>query len=75
MTRDVGGSFYDPGDWQAKHQELAHQLEKQFEVSMHDNGNSFDSCFQFVVADTDCQVKMRIKFYWKTLALIQTETV
>ena len=43
-TRDLRGSFYAPGDWKKKHQELAKALEREFGVPFRDNGNSFASC-------------------------------
>ena len=43
VTRDLRGAFYAPGDWKAKHIELAAALEKWIGTSFRDNGNSFNS--------------------------------
>ena len=47
-TRDVAGSFYAPGDWKVKYYELKQHLEEIFKLHFRDNGNSMDTCFQFV---------------------------
>ena len=46
-TRDLRGSFYAPKDWKMKRKELGQALEREFGMSLRDNGNSFDSCFQY----------------------------
>ena len=70
MTRDFAGSFYAPGDWKIKHQQLATELMKLFDLTLKDNGNSFNSCFQYVAQRKDGELGIRIKIYWKTLALL-----
>ena len=45
VTRDVRGAFYAPGDWRAKHNELAAALKARTGITYKDNGNSFNSCF------------------------------
>ena len=45
VTRDLRGAFYVPGDWRAKHRELAGVLGRWMNTSFRDNGNSFNSCF------------------------------
>ena len=74
-TRDSRASFYAPVDWKKKHQELAQALQRTFEVPFSDNGNSFDSCFQFEGRFLLGELHCRIKYYWKSLALLQSETV
>ena len=75
VTRDLIGSFYAKGDWKSKHQELAIALEKQFGIRFKDNGNSFDSCLQFESQDPYGDFKVRVKYYWKNLQLLQSESV
>ena len=43
-------------------------------TDLRDNGNSFNSCFQFEGHSPEGFLFMKIKVYWKTLALIQSET-
>ena len=73
ITRDLRGAFYAPGDWKVKHNELAAALGKWVGASFRDNGNSFNSCFQFEGCAPFGQLSMKIKVYWKSLALIQSE--
>ena len=68
------GSFFAKGNWKAKYEELRQLLEREFDNDFHDNGNSLDSCFQYEAHHPDGQLLMRIKFYWKTLALLQSES-
>ena len=75
VTRDLKGSLYARDDWKEKHQELAAALEEKFDTTFRDNGNSFDSCFQFVGRDLSGLLSMRIKYYWKNLSLFQSESV
>jgi len=44
-------------------------------MKFRDNGNSMDTCFQFVSEDDSEGLTIRIKVYWKTLAYIQSESV
>ena len=74
-TRDIRGSFYAPGEWKNKHRELGQALEREFKVRFRDNGNTFNTCFQFEGQFNDGKLHGRIKIYWKSLALIQSETV
>ena len=39
-----------------------------------DNGNSFDTCLQFLGKSPEGSLDINVKYYWKTLALIQSET-
>ena len=70
FTRDLSGSFYAPKDWKSKHRELALALEQWFACPFRDNGNSFDSCFQFEAQQPREDLKLRVKYYWKGLALL-----
>ena len=74
-TRDLGGSFYAQGDWKEKHRELAKVLEREFGCPFKDNGNSFSTCFQFEGQPDSSMLWLRIKIYWKSLALFQSESV
>ena len=74
-TRDLGGSFYAPGNWREKHHELRQALEGQFGTPFKDNGNSFNSCFQFEASKSIENLWLRVKYYCKILALAQSETV
>ena len=74
-TMDVGGSLYAAGDWKSKHSELKENLDDVFDLTFRDNGNSMDTCFQFVSKVESEDLDMRIKVYWKTLAYIQSESV
>ena len=47
VTRDLRGSLYTPGGWKDKHRELVNVLSSLFGCPFKDNGNSFESCFQF----------------------------
>ena len=44
-------------------------------MAFHDNGNSFETCFQFVGHTKKDELDIRIKVYWKSLAYIQSESV
>ena len=74
-TRDIRGSFFAPMRWKDKHKELGNALEKEFGIAFKDNGNSFNSCFQFEGCFAVGSLRGRIKYYWKTLALVQSESV
>ena len=69
------GKLYPPDDRKQKHRELEHAFEEQFKVKFRDNGNSFDSCFQFEGHPPDGQLQLRVKYYCKTLSLLQSESV
>ena len=69
MTRDLRGSLFAKGDWQSKHQLLAAALEEKFGAPFRDNGNSFNSCFQFERQDPASPFIIRVKFYFKSLAM------
>ena len=69
-TRDLVGAFFAPGNWREKHKELQHALTDQFETDLKDNGNSFNSCFQFEGRASEGYLYIRIKYYWKNLALL-----
>ena len=69
-TLDIAGSFYAPGDWKTKYQEVKQNLEDVFDMKFRDNGNSMDTCFQFVSEDDSEGLTIRVKVYWKTLAYI-----
>ena len=64
-TRDIGGFFYGGKDWRAKHKELGKKLTENFFSVFGDNGNSMDTCFQYVAKDVDQEFDIRIKFYNK----------
>ena len=74
-TRDLMGSFYAIQDWRKLHSELAEALECEFGAKFKDNGNSFNSCFQFEGKFAQGQLLGRIKYYWKSLSLVQSESV
>ena len=46
-TIDVGGTFYVQDGWRQKHEELLQALQERFHAVFRNNGNSFESCFQF----------------------------
>ena len=46
-----------------------------FETTFRDNGNSFHSNFQFVDQSSNSPFNMRVKYYWKNLAMMQSESV
>ena len=75
VTRDLRGSFYTPGHWKEKHRELASALTSLFGCPFRDNGNSFESCFQFKAHELLGSHEFRVKIYWKSLALLQCESV
>ena len=74
-TRDLGGTLYAQGDYRNKHRELAQALELEFGCPFRDNGNSFASCLQFEGQPEGGQLHMRVKYYCKSLALFQSESV
>ena len=43
--------------------------------SWHDNGNSFDTSMQFEAHGLEGPLDVRVKVYWKSLQLLQSETV
>ena len=43
-------------------------------MEWRDNGNSFNSCFQYEGWAPEGKLHMRIKYYWKTLALMQSDS-
>ena len=75
VTRDIGGSLFTKQDWRVKHSELATALEERFGFKFRDNGNSFDSCYQFEGRGQTGLLKVRVKYYWKNLQMIQSESV
>ena len=75
VTRDVAGSFYAKGDWKEQHKVIKEALQNEFGAIFRDNGNSFDTCFQFVGTYIVGLLDLRIKLYWKGLALVQSESV
>ena len=75
VTRDIGGSLFAKQDWRVKHSELAAALEERFGFEFRDNGNSFDSCYQFEGRSQTDLLKVRIKYYWKNLQMMQSESV
>ena len=73
-TRDLSGFFYAPGHWKEKHKKMREVLKEAFNIDFVDNGNSFDTSFQFVGLSPEGQVRIRIKLYCKTLHLFQCES-
>ena len=71
-TRYLKGAFYVPGNWRPIHRELGQELSKYFQTNFKDNGNSMNSCFQFD-GGWDRLLKIRVKYYWKTLELLQSK--
>ena len=47
-TRDLQGFFYAIGNWREKHKLLKERLEEKLGIELTNNGNSFNTCFQFV---------------------------
>ena len=70
ITRDLGGCFFAKDDWKKLHKELLTALSDIFGTTFRDSGNSFDSNFQFVDQDRSGHVNVRIKYYWKNLAMM-----
>ena len=75
VTRDLQGILYAPKNWREKHAELAEVLQDEFGLPFRDNGNSFDSCLQFEATVKRDHLRIRIKFYCKFLAFLQSEGV
>ena len=73
-TRDLGGAFFAPQNWRSKYQELRQALADKINVNWRDNYNSFNSCFQYEGWAPEGVLYMRVKFYFKTLALMQSES-
>ena len=73
-TRDLRGALFVPGNWRSKHKELCALLGKWMDTTFKDNGNSFNSCLQFVGKASEGSLLINVKYYWKTLALFQSET-
>ena len=74
-TRHIRGCFYAIDNWKEKWEELRQALEQEFENAFKNNGNSFDSCFQFVGQVPHRKLMIKIKFYNKILAMIQSDGV
>jgi len=70
VTRDLRGTFYCLEDWKKKYDELRVLLEDRFGVDFRNNGNSFESCFQFEGHLKPDNLKVRIKYYNKLLAFL-----
>lgn len=47
-TWDIGGTLYAGEDWKEFHTMLESALSHKFGIPFKDNGNSFDTCLQFV---------------------------
>lgn len=75
ITRDIDHTFFAPGDWKQKYHELQEKLNDIFETVFIDNGNSFDTCFQYVELNRSGLIHIRIKIYNKLLALFQSDGV
>ena len=57
------------------YRQLGEALKQRFGTAFHDNSNSFDSCFQFVAQEKIGLHDVRVKYYCKTMELIQSESV
>ena len=44
-------------------------------MPLRDNGNSFDTCFQYEGKAAQGDLHLRIKVYFKSLALMQSDSV
>ena len=75
VTRDLAGSLFAGQDWKNRHAELADALEERFGFPFRDNGNSFDTCLQFEGQSQIGLLKVRVKYYWKNLQMLQSESV
>ena len=69
------GFFYALGDWRALHGKLKEVLDAAFDNCFSNNGNSFDTCFQFVSLNPRGRLYLRIKVYNKLLAFFQSDGV
>ena len=49
-------------------------LQERFNIVLRNNGNSFNSCFQFLQAPMGDQLTLRIKIYNKFLAFLTSES-
>ena len=74
-SRDVGGTFFARYCWKQKLKQFAQALGDEFGTVFRNNGNSFDSCFQLVGQHPELDLELRVKPYWKTAQLLQSETV
>ena len=68
-TRDIGGFFFAGTNWKVKHNQLKKELSRFFGVDFVDNGNSFDTCFQFVGQQSVGHLFVRVKYYNKGLEM------
>ena len=75
VTRDLRGSLIGGDDWRSLHQKLRQALELEFAMAFTDNGNSTDTCFQYITKILDGEQRIRVKFYWKSFALLTMESV
>ena len=75
ITRDLGGCFFAKSDWKKLYKELQNALSGIFDTTFKDSGNSFDTNFQFVDQARSATHGVRIKYYWKNLAMMQSESV
>ena len=72
VTRDLQGFFYAKGNWRDKYNLMKEKLEENLGIEFANNGNSFNTCFQFVEKQDDNKIYRRIKVYNKTIALFQS---
>ena len=73
-TRDLKGTFYAPGDIRAEYHKLRKAIEERLLISLKSNGNSFNTCFQYIEAESADSLYRRIKIYFKGLAMLQSQT-
>jgi len=71
----VAGTFYVQDGWQQKYEDLRQAFQAAFGRVFSNNGNSFESCFQFQQPAWPGQLTLRIKIYNKLLALLTSESV
>ena len=73
-TRDLSGAFFATDNWRDKYHQLRTALTAEIDVVWRDNGNTFNSFIQYEGWAPEGALFMRVKFYFKTLALMQSET-
>ena len=75
VTRDIRGAFYALDDWKPLYDKLGKALEKWTGAKVRNNGNSFNSCFQYEALRKDKDLDVRFKFYYKSLMFLQSRSV
>ena len=68
-SRDLKGIFFDPSNNKEKYKKLMKHLAVKLKTCLSNNGNSFNTCYQFVEEVSFLNLYRRIKIYCKSVAM------